>query len=113
MKTLEQVFENTQEELEADGWTINGLAIYRGENAYAREEGAVADGDGTTAVGEGAKALYDGATAIGNGASATGVGAIAIGDYTDAWGLGAIVFFGITLNEGEDHVWAKVASNDQ
>jgi hypothetical protein len=60
MKTLKELFGKTESELLAEGWTINGLAIHKGEGSWAHGDGARAIGKGAWAVGEGAIAIGDG-----------------------------------------------------
>ena len=80
MKTLKDYFGKTEAELLAEGWIINGLAIYRGRGAFAKGDGAYAKGRGAFAKGVMARAVGDGAFAKDKDAYAEGDWAMAIGD---------------------------------
>jgi len=60
-----KLFGKTQEELIADGWSINGLAIHKGDGSYATGKGAKALGEDARACGDYALAIGDNTAAIG------------------------------------------------
>ena len=60
-----ELFGKDEQQLIAEGWTINGLAIYKGKGAYAEGDGAMATGHGARAQGDDARAQGDHARAVG------------------------------------------------